>query len=93
MAFDQKGAYWIDEKESQDKRNPYFGHTPVKGQDMLKCGELTETILPETDKTETSLKAEQTSAPKRQGADDESRDKPGKSGSASAPEKHDHGSK
>lgn len=45
MAFDQKGAYWIE--DSKDNRNPYFGRKPFKGQDMFKCGTLEETIPPE----------------------------------------------
>ncbi len=42
MAFGGRGAYWLELGES--KTNPYFGRTPHKGQDMLKCGELQETI-------------------------------------------------
>jgi membrane fusion protein, copper/silver efflux system len=42
MASDKQGAYWIDGKE--DRTNPYFGRKPFEGQDMLTCGELTETI-------------------------------------------------
>jgi membrane fusion protein, copper/silver efflux system len=45
MAFDRKGAYWIE--GSEDRRNPYFGTKPFKGQDMLKCGELVEKVPPE----------------------------------------------
>lgn len=36
MAFDNKGAYWLSDKE--EIRNPYFGDM------MLKCGSVTETI-------------------------------------------------
>lgn len=36
MAFDNKGAYWLSEKE--EIRNPYFGDA------MLTCGEVRETI-------------------------------------------------
>lgn len=36
MAFDNRGAYWLE--PTDDLRNPYFGH------EMLKCGELVETI-------------------------------------------------
>ncbi len=42
MAFGGRGAYWLELGEN--KTNPYFGRTPHKGQDMLKCGELQETI-------------------------------------------------
>ncbi|MGD9928990.1 MAG: efflux RND transporter periplasmic adaptor subunit [Mangrovibacterium sp.] len=35
MAFDDKGAYWLSEVE--EIRNPYFGD------EMLRCGEVTET--------------------------------------------------
>ena len=42
MAFDGAGAYWLE--SSAEKSNPYFGRKPHKGQDMLKCGELQETI-------------------------------------------------
>jgi len=42
MAFDQKGAYWVD--ASENRRNPYFGTKPWKGLDMLTCGELIEKI-------------------------------------------------
>lgn len=42
MAFDNAGAYWLEKDEQ--KTNPYFGRKPHKGQDMLKCGELQETI-------------------------------------------------
>lgn len=35
MAFDDKGAYWLSEVE--EIRNPYFGN------EMLRCGEVTET--------------------------------------------------
>lgn len=46
MAFDGQGAYWVEVGE--EKRNPYFGRKPFKGQDMLQCGELQEKIPPET---------------------------------------------
>jgi membrane fusion protein, copper/silver efflux system len=46
MAFDSQGAYWIE--SSQNVRNPYFGETPYKGQQMLKCAELVEKIPPES---------------------------------------------
>lgn len=42
MASDGRGAYWLELGEN--KMNPYFGRAPYKGQDMLKCGELQETI-------------------------------------------------
>jgi Cu(I)/Ag(I) efflux system membrane fusion protein len=45
MASDQQGAYWIE--SSQDVKNPYFGESPYKGQEMLKCAELVEKIPPE----------------------------------------------
>jgi membrane fusion protein, copper/silver efflux system len=40
-----QGAYWLE--TTQEIRNPYFGTKPYKGQDLLKCGELAETIPPE----------------------------------------------
>jgi Cu(I)/Ag(I) efflux system membrane fusion protein len=45
MAFDQKGAYWIE--DTQEIKNPYFGRKLFNGQDMFKCGTLEETIPPE----------------------------------------------
>ena len=45
MASNEQGAYWIE--SSQDVKNPYFGETPYKGQEMLKCAELVEKIPPE----------------------------------------------
>lgn len=36
MAFKDKGAYWISDKP--EVRNPYFGD------DMLECGEVTDTL-------------------------------------------------
>jgi len=45
MASNEQGAYWIE--SSQDVKNPYFGGTPYKGQEMLKCAELVEKIPPE----------------------------------------------
>jgi membrane fusion protein, copper/silver efflux system len=45
MASGGQGAYWIE--ESEERRNPYFGHTLYKGQDMLRCAELIEKIPPE----------------------------------------------
>ncbi|MEW6352261.1 MAG: efflux RND transporter periplasmic adaptor subunit [Thermodesulfobacteriota bacterium] len=44
MAFDGQGAHWVE--GSEDRRNPYFGRTQYKGQDMFKCGELAEKIAP-----------------------------------------------
>jgi membrane fusion protein, copper/silver efflux system len=63
MAFDGEGAYWV--QPDKDVRNPYFGHRPAKGQDMLHCGELTETIPPEprTEKPATEPKAEPAQEP------------------------------
>jgi Cu(I)/Ag(I) efflux system membrane fusion protein len=46
MGFDGEGAYWIE--GSEDRKNPYFGHKPFKGQAMLQCGELVEKIPPES---------------------------------------------
>lgn len=37
MAFDNKGAYWLNETE--EIRNPYYGEA------MISCGEVTETYL------------------------------------------------
>ncbi|MEW6138129.1 MAG: efflux RND transporter periplasmic adaptor subunit [Thermodesulfobacteriota bacterium] len=48
MGFDGEGAYWIE--ESEERKNPYFGHKPFKGQAMLQCGELVEKIPPESPK-------------------------------------------
>jgi membrane fusion protein, copper/silver efflux system len=45
-ALDKQGAYWIEAK--QEPRNPYFGDKKIKERDMLTCGELSETIPPET---------------------------------------------
>ncbi len=45
-AFDEQGAYWVEIGEN--KRNPYFGHRQLKGQDMLRCGELVEKVSPQT---------------------------------------------
>jgi len=45
MAFDEQGAYWIE--QGDDKRNPYFGNTQLKGQDMLQCGDLVQKIPPQ----------------------------------------------
>jgi len=45
MAFNKQGAYWIE--GSEERRNPYFGRKPFKGQDMLQCAELVEKIPPE----------------------------------------------
>jgi membrane fusion protein, copper/silver efflux system len=50
MAFDSRGAYWIE--PHKDATNPYFGRKPLQGQDMLKCGVLTETIPSETGASE-----------------------------------------
>jgi Cu(I)/Ag(I) efflux system membrane fusion protein len=47
MAFDGSGAYWLESGDA--KTNPYFGRKPYKGQDMLRCGELQETIAPTVD--------------------------------------------
>ena len=45
MAFEGQGAYWVEAGE--ERRNPYYGRKPFKGQDMLQCGELIERIPPE----------------------------------------------
>ncbi len=66
MASDNQGAYWID--ASKDRTNPYFGRKPVKGQDMLKCGELSETIPPEVLSPPT-VKGADVSPSKRPGGD------------------------
>jgi len=42
MAFNSQGAYWIE--ASEVRRNPYFGHSKFKGQDMLQCAELIERV-------------------------------------------------
>ena len=61
MAFDNKGAYWIE--DSKNNRNPYFGRKPFKGQNMLRCGELEETIPPETSPEKTTAEARPESTP------------------------------
>jgi len=45
MASEGQGTYWVESGE--ERRNPYFGSKPVKGQDMLHCGELIDRIPPE----------------------------------------------
>ena len=71
MAFDQQGAYWIE--SSQDVRNPYFGETPYKGQQMLKCAELVEKIPPESfpslDKAKSAQGSQAKPDDKKQGTD------------------------
>jgi membrane fusion protein, copper/silver efflux system len=71
MAFNQQGAYWIE--SSQDVRNPYFGETPYKGQQMLKCAELVEKIPPESfpslDKAKTAQESQAKPGNKKQGTD------------------------
>ena len=42
MAEGENGAYWME--ASEERRNPYFGHKPFNGQNMLQCGELVERI-------------------------------------------------
>ncbi|MBM4327411.1 MAG: DUF3347 domain-containing protein [Deltaproteobacteria bacterium] len=62
MAFDKKGAYWIE--GSEQRRNPYFGRKPFKGQDMLQCAELVERIPPEkTSAPEKSAREQPASSP------------------------------
>jgi Cu(I)/Ag(I) efflux system membrane fusion protein len=61
MAFDNKGAYWIE--DSKENHNPYFGRKPFKGQNMLRCGELEETIPPETSPGKTTAEAKPESTP------------------------------
>jgi membrane fusion protein, copper/silver efflux system len=41
-----RGAYWIE--DSQDKRNPYWEKTSLNTKENLKCGDLIDTIPPET---------------------------------------------
>ncbi|MBI5572247.1 MAG: efflux RND transporter periplasmic adaptor subunit [Desulfomonile tiedjei] len=61
MVSDGRGAYWIE--ESRDYTNPYFGRKQLKGQDMLKCGELVEQI-PSDAIAGTEAKADAGSQPK-----------------------------
>jgi hypothetical protein len=75
MAFDSKGAYWIE--ASEERRNPYFGRTPFNGQDMLQCGELIEKVPPEIAKVETKAQVQMSS-------DDKSAENPGRSEPKSA---------
>jgi hypothetical protein len=71
MAFNTQGAYWIE--GSEERKNPYFGHTKFKGQDMLQCGELIEKIPPEPQEgppKQEAGKAEQgKTAPEGQGSE------------------------
>lgn len=67
MASNNQGAYWIDGKE--DRTNPYFGRKPFKGQDMLKCGELQETIPAEKPTAPTPGKSADTAPPAPSGGD------------------------
>jgi hypothetical protein len=62
MAFDKKGAYWIE--AGQEIRNPYFGEKLLKGQQMLKCGELIEKIPPEAADAERATQTAADSASK-----------------------------
>ncbi len=52
MAFDGEGAHWVEGKD--ERRNPYFGRKPFKGQDMLTCGELAEKVPPLADNEKTA---------------------------------------
>jgi Cu(I)/Ag(I) efflux system membrane fusion protein len=81
MAQDEKGAYWIE--ASEQRRNPYFGHTKHKGQDMLGCAELIERIPPEsvssaekTDSAAPSVQPDQEKQTSDVGADKESKTSP-----------------
>jgi Cu(I)/Ag(I) efflux system membrane fusion protein len=65
MASNNQGAYWIDGTE--DRTNPYFGRKPVNGQDMLKCGELTETIPAESPSAPVAGKGADSSPPPQTG--------------------------
>jgi len=90
MASNEQGAYWIE--SSQDVKNPYFGETPYKGQQMLKCAELVEKIPPEALPSLSKSKEAQESQAKpekeKQGADA----KPEQHGTGSHPA-HDGGEK
>ena len=94
MAIDQQGAYWIE--SSQDVKNPYFGETPYKGQQMLKCAELVEKIPPETfpslDKAKSGKEpqAEQDKAKETNATP--AKEKPGRDAKGS-PSTHDGGEK
>ncbi|MGO9566554.1 MAG: efflux RND transporter periplasmic adaptor subunit [Desulfomonilaceae bacterium] len=71
MASNGQGAYWIE--SSQNVRNPYFGETPYKGQQMLKCAELVEKIPPEAfpslDKAKSAQESQAKPNDKKQGTD------------------------
>jgi Cu(I)/Ag(I) efflux system membrane fusion protein len=75
MAFDSQGAYWVERGE--ERRNPYFGRKPYKGQDMLQCGELVEKIPPEVRPTPASAGSDR---PAHGESDDQDRGSGSKSG-------------
>ncbi|MGO9570268.1 MAG: efflux RND transporter periplasmic adaptor subunit [Desulfomonilaceae bacterium] len=103
MASNEQGAYWIE--SSQDVKNPYFGETPYKGQQMLKCAELVEKIPPESfpslDKAKSAQESQAKPDNKKQGTDSKlSEDKrdtgstitKGKQETDAKPEQHGTGS-
>lgn len=85
MAFNSQGAYWIE--GSEERRNPYFGHTKVKGQDMLQCGELIEKVPPETSAESGKPEAAKAEEPKPAASSEGSASKEGKD---TATEAHSH---
>ncbi|MBI4962432.1 MAG: efflux RND transporter periplasmic adaptor subunit [Desulfomonile tiedjei] len=74
MAFNQKGAYWVE--GSEERRNPYFGRAPFKGQDMLQCSELVEKVPPETASSEGKAQAGSSSDTKTAKGQEGSESKP-----------------
>jgi len=82
MAFNSQGAYWIE--GSDERRNPYFGHSKYKGQDMLQCGELIEKIQPETSEGLAKPEAAQAEQPKAAAKSEGSESKDGKDAATGA---------
>ncbi len=89
MAFDQKGAYWIE--DSKEIKNPYFGRKPFKGQDMFKCGTLEETIPPEGP-AKASAEKSQEKVPGDEKSEKAPESKPDAKDSAKGEEGHNHSS-
>jgi membrane fusion protein, copper/silver efflux system len=90
MASNEQGAYWIE--SSQDVKNPYFGETPYKGQQMLKCAELVEKIPPEALPSLSKSKEAQESQAKPEKEKQGTEAKPEPHGTGSHPA-HDGGEK
>ena len=92
MASNEQGAYWIE--SSQDVKNPYFGETPYKGQQMLKCAELVEKIPPEALPSLSKAKEAQKSKakPEKQKPGTDATPAKGKQETGAKPEQHGTGS-